>query len=209
MTRGAEFSDRTALAPNLAKILLAAERKGGTISVRDAQLAFSQKFRPSAQMMRSWFSELAILGYGKIEKSKGGKTWIFENTSRSVDQLDQLLSNPMPASIAATDLPSISCDQLDQLQASTDPTDRQLIHEVITFKPLQGEELRATDPTDLLIDHFSEKIENQNVTDCVKFIRTAISNNDPQVANCKTAPKLKIKFRSRFKNKFLLALIFI
>jgi len=177
-----EFSDRSALAPNLAKILLVAERKGGTISVRDAQLAFSQKFRPSAQMMRSWFSELAILGYGKIEKSKGGKTWIFENTPRSVDQMDQLLSNPMPASITATDLSSISCDQLDQLKLATDPTDLQLIHEVITSKPLQEEGLRATDPTDLLIDHFSEKIENQNVADCVKFIRDAISDNDPQVA---------------------------
>jgi hypothetical protein len=97
-----EFSDRSALAPNLAKILLVAERKGGTISVRDAQLAFSKNFRPSAQMMRSWFSELAILEYGVIKKS--GKSFIFENTPRSDDQLDQLLSNVMPASILATDL---------------------------------------------------------------------------------------------------------
>lgn len=76
----------------------------------------------------------------------------------------------MPASISTTDLPSISCDQL---KFATDPTDPQLIDEVITSKPLQGEDLTATDPTDptdLLIDHFSEKIENQNVTDCVKFI---------------------------------------
>jgi hypothetical protein len=39
---------------------------------------------------------------------------------------------------------------------------QQLIHEVITSKPLQEEGLRATDPTDLLIDHPSEKIENEN-----------------------------------------------
>jgi hypothetical protein len=157
----------------LAKILLVAERKGGKISTRDAQLAFNQKSRPSSQMMRSWFSELALLGYGKIEKSKGGKTWIFENTCGSGDQLDQLPSNVMSASITATDLPSISCDQLDQLKLATDPTDRQLIHEVITSKPLQEEGLRATDPTDLLIDHLSEKIENQNVSNCVKFVKFA------------------------------------
>jgi hypothetical protein len=36
------------------------------------------------------------------------------------------------------------------------------------------------DKTDPMIDPLSEKIENQNVTDCVKFIRTAISDNDPQ-----------------------------
>jgi hypothetical protein len=47
----------------------------------------------------------------------------------------------MSVSITATDLPSIRCDQLDQLQASTDPTDPQLIHEVITSKPLQGQGL--------------------------------------------------------------------
>jgi hypothetical protein len=44
---------------------------------------------------------------------------------------------------------------------------------VIISKPLQGENLTATDPTDHLIDHFSEKIENQNVSDCVKFVKFA------------------------------------
>jgi hypothetical protein len=88
--------------------------------------------------------------------------------------LDQLPSNPILVSGSATDLPSISYDQLDQLQASTDPTDLQLIHEVITSKPLQEEGLRPTDPSDLLIQHPSEKLENQNVSDCVKFIRSAV-----------------------------------
>jgi hypothetical protein len=118
---------------------------------------------------------------------------IFQNTPRSDDQLDQLLSKALPARNAATDLPSISCDQLDQLKSPTDPTDLQLIEEVITSKPLQEEGLGATDPTDHLIDHPSEKIEDENLADCVKFIR---------VANCKTAPKLKIKFGGRFANIF-------
>jgi hypothetical protein len=136
-----EFSDRSALAPNLAKILLAAERKGGKISVRDAQLVFSQKFRPSAQMARSWFSELVILGYGSVKKF--GKSWIFENTPRSDDQMDQLPSNPMLASIPSSDLPRSDDDQLPENNPSSDPSDHQLIHEVITFKPLQGEEFRS------------------------------------------------------------------
>ena len=162
----------------MAKILLVAERKGGKISVRDAQLAFSQKFRPSAQMARSWFGELVALGYGVVKKSEKGKSWIFENTPRSVDQLDQLPSNSIPANISATDLTSISCDQLDQLEPTTDLTDHQLIHKVITSKPIQEVGLRPTDRTDLLIDHPLEKIENQNVTDCVEFIRTAIASSD-------------------------------
>jgi len=79
------------------------------------------------------------------------------------------------SSVLVTDLPLISCDQLDQLQAPTDPTDPQLITEVITSKPLQGEELGATDLTDPLFAT-SEKIENENVSDCVKFIRAAVES---------------------------------
>jgi hypothetical protein len=108
-----------------------------------------------------------------LKGKKSGKTWIFQNTPRSDDQLDQLPSNPMFATISATDLPSISCDQLDQLKSPTDPTDLQLIHEVITSKPLQEREFRSIVVSDHLIDHLSEKIENQNVSDCVKFIRSA------------------------------------
>jgi hypothetical protein len=66
-----EFSDRSTLAPNLTKILLAAERKGGKISIRDAQLAFSKNFRPSAQMMRSWFKDIqAILAQQTPEEKQ-------------------------------------------------------------------------------------------------------------------------------------------
>ena len=51
---------------------------------------------------------------------------------------------------------------------------------MIHVKPIQGEGLRPTDPTDPLIDHPSEKFENQNVIDCVEFIRAAIPENDPE-----------------------------
>lgn len=195
----------------MAKILLAAERKGGKISIRDAQLAFSSKFRPTTQVVRSWFGELVALGYGKVEKSGNGKSVIFENTSGSVDQLDQLPSNVFSTRDTATDPTDPALDQLDQLQAPTDPTDPELIQSWITSNPIQEEGLRPTDPTDPLIQHPLEKKENENenVTDCVEFIRTAISKNAPQTANCKTAAKLKIKFGGRFANNFLLVSIFV
>jgi hypothetical protein len=159
--------------------LLAAERKGGKISIRDAQLAFSQKFRPNAQMARSWFSELATLGYGRVEKS--GKSVIFENTPRSDDQMDQMPSNPIPVSITANDLPSISCDQLDQLELATDLTDHQLITEVIEAPPLREEGFRSIVVSDPLFAT-SEKIDSQNLADCLTFIRASIESDDPQVA---------------------------
>jgi len=65
-----EFSDRSALAPNLAKILLAAERKGGAISVRDAQNSFPLKQRPNAQQIKEWFSELEQMKYGEVTTVK-------------------------------------------------------------------------------------------------------------------------------------------
>jgi hypothetical protein len=123
----------------------------------------------------------AALGYGKIKKS--GKSWIFENTPRSDDQMDQLPSKVMPTSISASNLGGSDDDQLPENNPATDPSDHQLIHEVITFNPLQGEEFRSIVVSDHLIDHSSEKIENQNVSDCLKFIRTA---------NCKRLPNSKL-----------------
>jgi len=67
-----EFSDRSALAPNLAKILLAAERQGGEISVREVRAPFNEKQRPEVQRVREWFTELEVLNYGKVT-TKGRK----------------------------------------------------------------------------------------------------------------------------------------
>ncbi|WP_333210976.1 MULTISPECIES: DUF3987 domain-containing protein, partial [unclassified Microcoleus] len=60
-----EFSDRTALAPNLVKILALAEAKGGTVSARDVTLAFNAKHRPSKQQIQEWFAELVEMKYGE------------------------------------------------------------------------------------------------------------------------------------------------
>ncbi|MEG4501662.1 DUF3987 domain-containing protein [Microcoleus sp. F10-C6] len=60
-----EFSDRTALAPNLVKILALAEAKGGTVSARDVTQAFDSKHRPSKQQIQEWFAELIEMKYGE------------------------------------------------------------------------------------------------------------------------------------------------
>ena len=65
-----EFSDRTALAPNLVKILALAERKGGAVSVRDVSACFTSKYRPTGGQVREWFNELASMKYGEVT-SKG------------------------------------------------------------------------------------------------------------------------------------------
>jgi hypothetical protein len=116
---------------------------------------------------------------------------IFEITAKSTDQLSTIASNLILANVSsstASDPTAISC--LQSLTPTVDIVD-EMIHARLQSQPLQEEGFRSIVDNDPLFA-ISEKIENQNVTDCVKFIRTAISDNDPQVANYKTAPKLKI-----------------
>jgi hypothetical protein len=61
-----EVCSPDALESNLAKIISLAERKGGKVSARDVSKSFTAKYRPSAQEIREWFTELATLNYGNI-----------------------------------------------------------------------------------------------------------------------------------------------
>ena len=145
-----EFSDRTALAPNLAKILLVAERKGGKISIRDAQLAFTPKFRPNAQMVRSWFGELVALNYGVVKNSEFGKSLIFEITTKSTDQLSTTVPKSIPANVSSSTTTSIG--RLQSLQPPSKSVDfvDEMIHSRLQTEPIQGEDSRSIVDDDLL-----------------------------------------------------------
>jgi 5S rRNA maturation endonuclease (ribonuclease M5) len=73
-----EVCSPDALESNLAKIILLAERKGGTVSARDVSKSFTAKYRPSAQEIREWFTELATLNYGDITTQ--GQSLLFSLT---------------------------------------------------------------------------------------------------------------------------------
>jgi CRISPR-associated protein Cmr3 len=65
-----EVCSPDALESNLAKIISLAERKGGTVSGRDVSKSFDSKYRPSAQKIQEWFTELVTMNYGEVT-SKG------------------------------------------------------------------------------------------------------------------------------------------
>ena len=93
----AEFSDRTALAPSLAKIVLLAERKGGTLTVRDCQKSFDSKKRPNAQQVKSWFKDLALMNYGALVHSNKTSSFVITaptvtNAEKDLPQLESLHS---------------------------------------------------------------------------------------------------------------------
>ena len=73
-----EVCSPDALESNLAKIISLAERKGGTVSARDVSKSFTAKYRPSAQEIRGWFTELATLNYGDITTQ--GQSLLFSLT---------------------------------------------------------------------------------------------------------------------------------
>jgi hypothetical protein len=137
------------------------------------------------------FLQAVALGRGRVKNF--GKSLIFEITSRLQDHRLHQPSNSIPANVSSSTTTSIG--RLQSLQPPSESVDfvDEMIHSRLQAEPIQEEALRSVVDDDPVDDHFSEKIENQNVSDCVEFIR---------VTNCKTAPKLKIKFGSRLQINF-------
>jgi hypothetical protein len=78
-----EFSDRTALAPNLAKILLAAERQGGKISTREAQHIFRINQRPTAQTGSRMVFRTSRNEHGEVTTVKKSVSFTLTTTTRT------------------------------------------------------------------------------------------------------------------------------
>lgn len=70
-----EVCTPNALEGNLAKIILLAQQKNKSITVREVQHGFHSKHRPSAQNIKKWFFELQQMQYGKVTAS--GKSYSF------------------------------------------------------------------------------------------------------------------------------------
>jgi hypothetical protein len=155
-----EFSDRSTLAPNLAKILLVAERKGGKISVRDAQLAFTPKFRPNAQMTRAWFGELVALNYGVIKKS--GKSLIFEISPKSTDQLSTIASNLITANVPSSTVSGSTVYNRLQSPTPTVDTVDEMIHARLQSEPIQGDDFRSIVDNDPLFATSEKFLTDEN-----------------------------------------------
>jgi hypothetical protein len=89
-----EFSDRTALAPNLMKIIQAAQRQEGKITTRDVQKnLFRSNQRPTSQTVREWFSELQEMEYGEVVTVKNSVVFNLSPSS-PVPQCPPVALNP-------------------------------------------------------------------------------------------------------------------
>jgi hypothetical protein len=201
-----EFSDRSALGPNLTKILLAAERQGGKISTREVQHIFRVNQRPTAQTVREWFSELQEMKHGEVTTVKKSVSFTLTTTTRTT-----VAQNP--------DTERVKVDHSNQKPCTTGTTVNQItvVHcgtTVVTDVP-QSESLPDKDltPTVVPVVHNSppsEKSENlllSCLTEPEEFgeqIRKAIANFDRSLAiqvwdGLKA--KVKRKLREEVKNR--------
>jgi hypothetical protein len=197
-----EFSDRSALGPNLTKILLAAERQGGKISTREVQHIFRVNQRPTAQTVREWFSELQEMKHGEVTTVKKSVSFTLTTTTRTT-----VAQNP--------DTERVKVDHSNQKPCTTGTTVNQItvVHcgtTVVTDVP-QSESLPDKDltPTVVPVVHNSppsEKSENlllSYLTEPEEFagqIRKAITNFDRSLAiQVSRALKDKIQLRKEVR----------
>ena len=98
-----EVCDSDALESNLAKIISLAERKGGTVSVRDVSKTFNGKHRKSNQEIQEWFAELVAMNYGEVTSK--GRSILFSLTY--VSPVSPLTYNPTTVRVidGDTDVP--------------------------------------------------------------------------------------------------------
>jgi hypothetical protein len=147
----AEFSDRTALAPNLAKIISLTERKGGTITLYEVRQSFNGKERPEVQRVRDWFTELSNLKYGEVT-SKGRKiTFILSPQST----LSTLAQNPDTEKVYPVHIPKTASPQSPQSpileDLNVDESGLKVDYSVHIAKPLPDKALSSNvDNVDLI-----------------------------------------------------------
>ncbi|MEG4535537.1 DUF3987 domain-containing protein [Microcoleus sp. D2_18a_D3] len=152
----AEFSDRKALAPSLARLVLLAERKGGIVSTREAQHAFHVRQRPSAQQVREFFGELEAMNFGVVTTVK--KTVSFCLTTTTVTTVT---SNPYTARLNDDHNDSTPCTTITTVNATTGVNcGSTVVTDVPQLESLPSKDLKPTVVTVVQNSAPSEKSEN-------------------------------------------------
>jgi len=168
----AEFSDRTALAPSLAKIVLLAERKGGSVSVRDISLAFDSKHRPNGQQIREWLQELVNLKYGEVTST--GRKITFTISPRST--VSTLTSNQDTASLQPIHTKELAYPHLSTFnEQSVDKCGYIVDNPIHTFKPILDKTLEPNVDT---VDTQTPFVENSN--SLMMSCTTEVSSEDAE-----------------------------
>ncbi len=91
------FDDPNALAPNLAKVIQIAKKKGGVIGARDVSAACGRN-KPNAATVKSWFTELVAIGHGTINEKGTQFTYGKHQASTPVAESKQAIEQTQAVS---------------------------------------------------------------------------------------------------------------
>ena len=140
-----EACEPDSLAPNLAKIVLLAERKGGTVSVRDVSLAFDSKHRPQTQQIKKWFGELTAMKYGEVT-TKGQKIVLTLSPHSTVSTVGSNLDadNGLDIHTPLSTVSTVSTLKELNQGVSVDKCRYTVDNPIHTSKPLSGKFLKVT-----------------------------------------------------------------
>jgi hypothetical protein len=101
-----EVCSPDALESNLVRIISLAERKGGAVSAREVSKSFDSKYRPRAQKIQEWFTELATMNYGEVTRK--GQSILFSLTKTSPSSPVGWKQGPATVTGGDTHLPTVS-----------------------------------------------------------------------------------------------------
>jgi Sec-independent protein translocase protein TatA len=155
-----QFSDPDALAPQLAKVIELSQQKGGWIKASDIYLSITKKHRPSGEVVRSWFGELAVMGKGEIKgEGRSVKFRAFlpndspplPPTKKNSDKLDEIRQELDKSSNAETTLYQVVQEKLDKLDKLDDFQKSRMDVEVVE----EEVNLTSGDEKNLLLDDLS------------------------------------------------------
>jgi hypothetical protein len=194
-----EFSDRTALAPNLAKILLAAERQGGKISTREAQHLLHIKQRPTAQTVREWFSELQEMKHGEVTTVK--KSVFLTLTTTTVTTVVQNPDTERVKPYHSASEPVTTVTTVNDADCGN--CGNTVVTGLPQSKTLPDKALEATVVTNLALSEKSESLLLSYTTEPAEFaeqIRKAIANLDQPLA-LKIEEALKGKAKAKLRDE--------
>jgi hypothetical protein len=188
-----EICESNELAPNLAKIVFLASRKG-TVTVSEIRQGFNSKHRPSAHQVRDWFKQLSTMKYGEVVEV--GKTISFMcptwTTSASNPypervqgvqlpvrlgvQLEAEVSNlPVSAALKEDRPPNVQESNLETKLDIETEVGHEVGHGVGHAKPLYDKAFGSKlDRLDTLDTALNEELVN--------FVRVAIAENDRELA---------------------------
>ena len=195
-----ELCESVELAPNLAKIISLADRKKEPICIREIRSSFNSKYRPPTGLIREWFGQLVAMGYGIVDAIRG--TFSLERPQRP--QRPQNGSNPSqePVENVHTNVHTNVHNVHPSVHTNCNPTDGTTPEQIKSKRTQQQENVdveqesgresgRLCGRSKAIQDNgYGENVDvvdvvdvaNEDLTELVNFIRTAIAEGDREFA---------------------------